>query len=97
LEYEPSTLLGNLLVDIPNDGKTKIALIIPVWNILKEEAETLTLPLANKRAKRLTGAAIPKRWGQGGRVRGGKKAGIRREAIKEEVKEEKDIKVEEDI
>ena len=37
--------------DIPNNRETKIALIIPVQNILKEEAETLTLPLANKRAK----------------------------------------------
>jgi hypothetical protein len=30
LEYKPSTPLGNLLADIPNDGKTKIALIILV-------------------------------------------------------------------
>jgi hypothetical protein len=40
-----------LLIDIPKDGKIKIALIIPIWNISKEEVETLALPLANKRAK----------------------------------------------
>ena len=67
LEYDPRTLLENLLADIPNNGKTKIALIVPVWNILKEEAETLTLPLANKRAKSPTGVAILKRGGKGNR------------------------------
>ena len=52
-----------LLIDIPKDGKTKIALIIPIWNISKEEVETLTLPLANKQVKSPTSIAIPKRGG----------------------------------
>jgi len=30
LEYDPRTLLGNLLADIPDNRKTKIALIVPV-------------------------------------------------------------------
>jgi hypothetical protein len=97
LEYEPSTLLGNLFADIPNNRKTKIALTIPVQNISKEEAKTLALLLANKRAKNLTNAAIPKRGGQEGKTRGGKKAGVKREVITEEVKKEKDIKIKEDI
>ena len=66
LEYNPGTLLGNLLADIPDNRKTKIALIVLVWNILKEEAETLALPLANKQAKSLTGVAIPKKGGKQG-------------------------------
>jgi hypothetical protein len=36
-------------------------LIIPIWNILKEEVETLALPLVNKQAKSLAGIAIPRR------------------------------------
>jgi hypothetical protein len=64
LEYNPRTLLGNLFADIPNNRKTKIALIVPVQNILKEKAETLALSLANKQAKSLTGVAIPKRKGK---------------------------------
>jgi hypothetical protein len=30
LEYDPGTLLGNLFADIPDNRKTKIALIVPV-------------------------------------------------------------------
>jgi hypothetical protein len=71
LEYNPRTPLGNLLADIPDDGKTKIALIVPVWNISKEEAETLALPLANKQAKSPTGVAVPKRGRRGKASRGG--------------------------
>jgi hypothetical protein len=97
LEYDPGTPLGNLFADIPNNGKTKIALIVPVQNISKEEAETLALPLANKRAKSPTGVAIPKR-GRGGKAsRGGQRANVKKETIKEEVKDEKDIKIEEEI
>jgi hypothetical protein len=96
LEYKLSTLLGNLLADIPDNGKTKIALIIPVQNISKEEAKTLALPLANKRAKSPTSAAIPKRERRRGKAQS-KKASVKREAIKEEVKEEKDIKIKEDM
>ena len=71
MEYDPRTLLGNLLANIPNNRKTKIALIVLVWNILKEEAETLTLLLTNKQAKSLIGVAILKR-GRGGKAsRGG--------------------------
>lgn len=101
LEYDPGTPLGNLLADIPDDGKTKIALIVPVRNLSKEEAETLALPPANKRAKSPSGAAISKRGGRGGRggkaSRGGKKATVKKETIKKEVKEEEDIKIEEEI
>jgi hypothetical protein len=97
LEYDPGTPLRNLLADIPNDGKTKIALIVPVRNISKEEAETLTLPPANKRAKSPTGIAVPKRGGRGVKAsKGGRKA-VKKELIKKEVKEEEDIKIEEDI
>jgi hypothetical protein len=87
LEYDPGTLLGNLLADIPDDGTTNIPLIIPVRNISKE-AETLALPPANKRAKSPTGVAIPKRGGRGGKAsRGGRKANAKSETIKE-VKED---------
>jgi hypothetical protein len=47
-------------------------LIIPIWNILKEEVETLALPLANKRAKSPAGITILRRGEQGGKAsRGG--------------------------
>jgi len=101
LDYELGTLLGNLLADIPDDGKTKIALIIPIRNLLKEEAETLALPLASKRAKSPTSIAVPKRGGGGRRGKGGKggkggrKPYVKKEAIKEE-EEEKGVKVEEE-
>jgi hypothetical protein len=72
LDYDPGTPLGNLLADIPDDGKTKIALIVPVRNLSKEEAKTLALPLASKRAKSPSGVAIPKRGGGRGRGKGGK-------------------------
>jgi hypothetical protein len=98
LEYESGSPLGNLLADIPDDGRTKIALIVLVRNISKEEAETLALPPANKRAKSPTGAAIPKREGKGNK--GGKrgwKVTVKKEVIKKEVKEEEDkAKVEEE-
>jgi hypothetical protein len=88
LEYGPGTLLGNLLADIPDDGKTNIALIVPVRNISKE-AETLALPPAKKRAKSPTGVAIPKRGGRGGKAsRGGRKANAKSETTKEEVNED---------
>ena len=61
LEYDPRALLENLLVDIPNNRKTKITLIVPIWNLSKEEAETLALPLASKQAKSPTSIAIPKK------------------------------------
>jgi hypothetical protein len=45
-----------------------------------------------------TGITISKRGGQGGRgSRGGRKPNVKRETIKEEVKEEEDIKIEEKI
>ena len=95
LEYDPGTPLGNLLADIPDDGRTKLALIVPIRNISKEEAETLALPPANKRAKSPSGAVIPKRGGGGGgggkAGRGGRKANVKKETIKEEVKEKRDI------
>jgi hypothetical protein len=98
LEYDPGTPLGNLFADIPDDGKTKIALIVPVRNISKEEAETLALPLANKRAKSPTGVAIPKRRGKGNRKgKGGRKVAVKKEVIKEEVEEEEDMKIEEEL
>jgi hypothetical protein len=99
LEYESGSPLGNLFADIPNDGRTKIALIVLVQNISKEEAKTLALPLANKRAKSPTGAAIPKRGGKGNKgVKGGRKVVVKKEVIKKEVKEEEDkVKVEEEI
>jgi hypothetical protein len=63
-------------------------LIIPIWNILKEEVETLALPLANKRAKSPAGITILRRGEQGGKAsRGGWKA-VKKERIKKEVKEE---------
>ena len=96
LGYDPGAPLGDLLADIPDDGKTTIALIVPIRNISKE-AETLALPRANKRAKSLSGAAISKKGGRGGKAsRGGKKATVNKETITEEVKEEKDIKIVED-
>jgi hypothetical protein len=96
LEYNPRTLLGNLLADIPDDGKTKIALIVPVRNISKEEAETLALPLANKRAKSPTGVAIPKRGGKGNKKgKAGQGVSIKKEVAKEEAKEEDNMKIEE--
>jgi hypothetical protein len=65
--------------------------------ICNKEAETLTLPLANKRAKSLSGVAILKKGGRGGKAsRGGRKA-VKKETIKKEVKEEEDVKIEEDI
>jgi hypothetical protein len=99
LEYESGSPLGNLLADIPDDGRTKIALIIPVRNISKEEAETLALPPANKRAKSPTGAAIPKRGGKGTKGgKGGRKVAVKKEVIKKEVKEEEEkVKVEEEV
>jgi hypothetical protein len=67
------TLLGNFLADIPNDGKLRIAFVVPIWNLLKEEVETLSLPPANKRAKSPTNVAIPRRGGgQGKGSRGGR-------------------------
>ena len=100
LEYEPGALLGNLLADVVDNGKTRIALIIPVRNLSKEEAETLSLPLANKRAKSLSGIAIPKRGGgrgKGGKGsrggRGARKTYVKREVVKEE---EGDVKIEEE-
>jgi hypothetical protein len=98
MEYDLGTPLGNLLADIPNNGKTRIALIVPVRNLLKEEAETLSLPPANKRAKSPTSVAIPRRGGRGkgGRGgRGGRKPYVKKEAIKDE-EEEKAIVVEEE-
>ena len=73
MEYDLSTPLGNPLTDIPNSGKTRIALIVLVWNLLKEEVETLSLPLVNKQAKSPTSVAIPRRGGgQGKGGRGGR-------------------------
>jgi hypothetical protein len=97
LEYNPGTLLGNLFADIPDNGKTKIALIVPVQNISKEEAETLALPPANKQAKSLSSATISKQGGQGGRAQGSKKANVKKEATKGGVKEELDIKIKDNI
>jgi len=94
LDYDPGTPLGNLLADVPDDGKTKIALIIPVQNLSKDEAKTLALPPANKWAKSPSSVAIPKRGGRGKGSRGGRKPDIKKEAIK---KEEENIKVEEEI
>jgi hypothetical protein len=84
-----------LLTDIPDNRKAKIALIVLIRNISKEEAKTLALLLANKQAKSSTSAAVLKRRGQGGQ--GGKKANVKKETIKKEVKEEKDINIKEDI
>jgi hypothetical protein len=99
LEYELRSLLRNLLVDILNDGRTRIALIVLVWNISKEEAETLTLFPTNKQVKSLISVTIPKRGGKGSiRGKGGRKVAIKKEVIKKEVKEEEEkVKVEEDI
>jgi hypothetical protein len=99
LEYGSRSPLGNLLADIPNDRRTKIALIVLVRNISKEEVETLALPPANKWAKSPTGAAIPKRRGKGNKGgKGGQKVAMKKEVIKKEVKEEGDkVKVEEEI
>jgi hypothetical protein len=86
-----------LLADIPEDLNTRVALIVPIRNISKEEAETLTLPPANKRAKSPTGDAVPKRGGRGRGSRGGRKPNVKKETIKEEAKEEEDVKIEEEI
>jgi hypothetical protein len=95
LEYNPRTLLGNLFADIPNDRKTKIALIVLVQNISKEEAKTLALPLANKRAKSLTGVAIPKRGGKENKKgKASQRVGIKKEVVKE-AKEEDNVKIKE--
>jgi hypothetical protein len=58
MEYDLGTPLRNFLTNIPNDRKLRIAFVIPVWNLLKEEVETLSLPLVNKRAKSPTSIAI---------------------------------------
>jgi hypothetical protein len=98
IECESRSLLSSLLAEVPDDGKTKIALIILVWNLSKEEAKTFALLLANKQAKSLIGAAIPQR-GEGNKNKGSKggqrnKVVVKKEVIKEEVKEEEDdIKV----
>jgi hypothetical protein len=108
--YDLGTPLGTFLVDIPNDRKSRIAFVVPVWNLLKEEVETLSLPLVNKRAKSPTSVAIPRReggqgkGGRGGRGgRGGWKPYVKKEAIKDEEeekaivdKEEEEEEVEED-
>jgi hypothetical protein len=98
LEYDPGSPLENLFADIPNDGKTKIALIVPVRNLSKEEAETLVLPLANKQAKSPTGVAIPKRGGKRGRGgRGGRKLAVKTKVIKEEGEEVDKLDIQEEI
>jgi hypothetical protein len=95
LEYKSRSLLRNLLADIPNNRRTKIALIVLVQNISKEEAETLAFPLANKQAKSLTSAVIPKRRRKGNKGgRGGQKVAVKKEVIKKEVKEEEKAKFE---
>jgi hypothetical protein len=86
IECESGFPLASLLAEVPEDGKTRIALIDPVRNLAKEEAETLTLPPANKRAKSPTGVAIPKRGGnksKGGK--GGRKAVVKKEEEDEDV------------
>jgi hypothetical protein len=93
LEYDPGTPLGNLFADVPNNGKTKIALIVPVQNLFKEEAKTLALPLANKRAKSPTGVAIPKRGRRANRGGKGQRGGVKKEQLKEETK----VKIEEEV
>jgi hypothetical protein len=99
MRYSLGTPLGNFLTDIPNDGKLRIAFVVLVWNLLKEEVETLSLPLVNKWAKSPTGVAIPRRGGgqgKGGRGgRGGWKPYVKKEVIKDE-EEEKAIVVEEE-
>jgi hypothetical protein len=93
LEYKSRSLLGNLLADIPNNKRTKIALIVLVQNISKEKAETLALPFANKQAKSPTGAVIPKRGRKGNkRGKGGQKVAMKKEVIKKEVKEKEKAK-----
>jgi hypothetical protein len=95
LEYKFGSLLGNLFTNIPNNRRTKIALIVLVWNILKEEAETLALPLANKQAKSLISAVILKRGGKGSKGgRGGWKVVVKKEVVKKEVKEKEKVKFE---
>ena len=69
-------------------------MIILVWNILKEEAETLALPSTNKQAKSLIDTAISKRGGKGNKGgKGGWKVAVKIEVIKKEVKKEKEEKV----
>ena len=103
LEYSSSTPLASLLADVPEDGKTKIALIIPVRNISKEEAENLVLPRPNKRAKSPTGAVIPKRTLKQEKKKGRPRKGVvKKGEIKDNEEEEKEeeeckVKIEEDV
>lgn len=63
LEYDLGTLLASLFKDILDNSKTRISLVIPVLNLEKEEAKTLTAPLAAKQGKSPTSAFIPQRRG----------------------------------
>jgi hypothetical protein len=111
LDYDPGTALAVLLGDIPDDGKSKIGLVIPVRNLEKEEAKSLAVPPASKRQKSPSGDAIPRRGdvraardaGGGRRVRsgrggrGGRKGSTTKEVdVKEEVKVEEEAKLEEE-
>jgi hypothetical protein len=92
LEYKPGAPFGRLLADIDN-AKTKIRLIIPVWNLYKEEANTLSLSLPAKRAKSPTGTVIKKEKKYYWNWRLARKD---KEFVKgEEKEEEEEVKVEE--
>ena len=58
LDYPLGSPLQHLLSNIPDNRKTKISLVLSVLNLEKEEARTLTLPLAPKRAKSPSRAPI---------------------------------------
>jgi len=68
-------------------------LIVLVQNLFKEKAETLALPLANKRAKSLISVTIPKK---GERRNKGSK-GQKRDVKKEQIKEETKVKIKEEV
>ena len=93
LEYEPGAPLGKLLADI-DDAKTKIGLIIPIRNLQKEEANSLSLPPPAKRAKSPTGTVIKREKKQQGNRRLAKKD---KEVVKKaEKKNKEEVKIEEE-
>ena len=61
---EEGAILQHLLLEVPNDGKSKIGLILPIWNLenegIDDDNSSLSIPMP-KRQKSPAGDIIPRR------------------------------------
>jgi hypothetical protein len=94
LTLEEGAILQHLLLEVPNDGKSNIGLMLPIWNLENEDisndASSLSVPMP-KRQKSLVGDVILRRVKEEVEEEDSK-VGIKDEVdIKDEVSSEDDV------